>query len=367
MPTDRRRASEEPSDDRSRQRPPAPDVSLRPAAASGPTPGAADEKKLPLRRQLGPPGSSCSLITLTVLFPIVWIFSMSVDPRNLSRPDGLNLIPPGRHARRLRRGHQPSRPATRSASSSWRSTASRSRCSARPSRSASGVTAAYAFSRLKFRGRERADDRDPRRADAAGGRHAHPAVHLPQPVPDRVRRLRLQPARSLLGVMPGRHLRPSCRSRSGTSRATSTRSRRDLEEAAAVDGATQNQIFRKVVLPLATPAIAVTGFLGFLGGWTEYLTVVPVHRRQVPRLDAVDRAQQHGRPVRPEHAMVASSRRSRSCSPCRSRWCSSSSSATWSAGSRSAASRAEARLVIGRLARPSALDRRVLELRRVCG
>jgi len=48
---------------------------------------------------------------------------------------------------------------------------------------------------------------------------------------------------------------------------------KDLEEAAAVDGATQNQIFRKVVLPLAIPAIAVTGFLGFLGGWTEYLTV----------------------------------------------------------------------------------------------
>ena len=47
---------------------------------------------------------------------------------------------------------------------------------------------------------------------------------------------------------------------------------RDLEEAAAVDGATQNQTFLRVVLPLATPAIAVTGFLGFLGGWTEYLT-----------------------------------------------------------------------------------------------
>jgi arabinogalactan oligomer/maltooligosaccharide transport system permease protein len=26
------------------------------------------------------------------------------------------------------------------------------------------------------------------------------------------------------------------------------------------------------VLPLAIPAIAVTAFLGFLGGWTEYLT-----------------------------------------------------------------------------------------------
>jgi arabinogalactan oligomer/maltooligosaccharide transport system permease protein len=46
---------------------------------------------------------------------------------------------------------------------------------------------------------------------------------------------------------------------------------KDLEEAGAVDGATQNQIFTKIVLPLATPAIAVTGFLGFLGGWTEYI------------------------------------------------------------------------------------------------
>jgi arabinogalactan oligomer/maltooligosaccharide transport system permease protein len=47
---------------------------------------------------------------------------------------------------------------------------------------------------------------------------------------------------------------------------------KDLEEAAAVDGATQNQVFTKIVLPLSTPAIAVTGFLGFLGGWSEYLT-----------------------------------------------------------------------------------------------
>jgi arabinogalactan oligomer/maltooligosaccharide transport system permease protein len=47
---------------------------------------------------------------------------------------------------------------------------------------------------------------------------------------------------------------------------------KDLEEAAAVDGASQNQIFTRVVLPLAIPAIAVTAFLGFLGGWTEYLT-----------------------------------------------------------------------------------------------
>ena len=45
---------------------------------------------------------------------------------------------------------------------------------------------------------------------------------------------------------------------------------KDLEEAAAVDGATRNQAFRMIILPLAVPALAVTGFLGFVAGWTEY-------------------------------------------------------------------------------------------------
>jgi arabinogalactan oligomer/maltooligosaccharide transport system permease protein len=45
---------------------------------------------------------------------------------------------------------------------------------------------------------------------------------------------------------------------------------RELEEAAAVDGASQMRIFRSIVLPLALPAIAVTGFLGFISGWTEF-------------------------------------------------------------------------------------------------
>jgi arabinogalactan oligomer/maltooligosaccharide transport system permease protein len=45
---------------------------------------------------------------------------------------------------------------------------------------------------------------------------------------------------------------------------------RDLEEAARIDGATINQTFLRIVLPLAVPALAVTFFLGFLSGWTEF-------------------------------------------------------------------------------------------------
>jgi arabinogalactan oligomer/maltooligosaccharide transport system permease protein len=45
---------------------------------------------------------------------------------------------------------------------------------------------------------------------------------------------------------------------------------KELEEAAAVDGANRNQIFFRIILPLAVPALAVTAFLGFVAGWTEF-------------------------------------------------------------------------------------------------
>ncbi len=44
----------------------------------------------------------------------------------------------------------------------------------------------------------------------------------------------------------------------------------DLEEAAAIDGADSNQIFFQIVLPLAIPQLAVTFFLGFIGHWQEF-------------------------------------------------------------------------------------------------
>src|SRR5512137_1598729 len=34
-------------------------------------------------------------IAFIVLFPILWVVSLSLDPRNISRPTELNLIPPG--------------------------------------------------------------------------------------------------------------------------------------------------------------------------------------------------------------------------------------------------------------------------------
>ena len=46
---------------------------------------------------------------------------------------------------------------------------------------------------------------------------------------------------------------------------------RELEEAAAIDGADANQTFWQIVIPLAVPQLAVTFFLGFIGHWQEFV------------------------------------------------------------------------------------------------
>lgn len=47
---------------------------------------------------------------------------------------------------------------------------------------------------------------------------------------------------------------------------------KELEEAAAIDGADTNQTFWKIILPLAAPQLAVTFFIGFIGNWQEFVT-----------------------------------------------------------------------------------------------
>ncbi len=46
---------------------------------------------------------------------------------------------------------------------------------------------------------------------------------------------------------------------------------RELEEAALMDGASQTQVFLKVVLPLSRPALAVTALFSFMSAWNEYI------------------------------------------------------------------------------------------------
>jgi arabinogalactan oligomer / maltooligosaccharide transport system permease protein len=45
----------------------------------------------------------------------------------------------------------------------------------------------------------------------------------------------------------------------------------ELEESAMIDGAGPIQSFIRIVIPLATPALAVTAWFGFLGGFSEFV------------------------------------------------------------------------------------------------
>jgi multiple sugar transport system permease protein len=45
----------------------------------------------------------------------------------------------------------------------------------------------------------------------------------------------------------------------------------DLEESARIDGCTQAQAFRKVILPLAAPGLFTTAILAFIAAWNEFL------------------------------------------------------------------------------------------------
>lgn len=57
----------------------------------------------------------------------------------------------------------------------------------------------------------------------------------------------------------------------------------NLEEAARVYGCTQFTAFRKVILPLARPAIIAVGFLSFLVGWNDFLFSNMLTTGQGPR------------------------------------------------------------------------------------
>jgi arabinogalactan oligomer/maltooligosaccharide transport system permease protein len=205
-----------------------------------------------------------------VLFPILWIFSLALDPRNLSRPD--SLIPPGASldafARVIAQPTSDEIGLLELARNSFLLASSVALFSV-----GIGVLAAYAFSRLRFRGREVL-------MITILGVLMLPAVATIAPLFIMLNGIRLDLPilghfalrQSLIGV--------GLAVVSGTLPFAIWNLKgyldtipKELEEAAAVDGCSRNQSFFKIVLPLATPALAVTGFLGFVAGWTEFYFV----------------------------------------------------------------------------------------------
>lgn len=212
----------------------------------------------------------CLLIAFTVLFPLLWILSMSLDPRDISRPYELTLIPPGASLDAyVRVWEQPSANPV-----DFFTLAKNSFFLATGTAFFSviiGVFAAYAFSRLEFRGRQilmigvLAVLMLPPVATLAPLFVQLNAIRVDVPALGLEFNLR----NSLIGVglaITSGLLPFAIWNLKGYLDTIP----KEIEEAAAVDGATRNQTFLRITLPLAIPALAVTGFLGFLTGWTEF-------------------------------------------------------------------------------------------------
>lgn len=281
-------------------------------------------RQLSIWQQLGLQ-ALCLLVAFSVLFPILWVVSMSLDPRNIQRPTELRLIPPGAsfdaYAAVLARPTANPVSFAQLALNSFRLAGGVAVMAL-----LIGVSAAYAFSRFNFRGRQTlmigvlaitvlpaVATIAPLFAMLNGVRLSTGLINLIfiafgifvlgmtalMAWPNiRDRNLSLAVIGfSLLGLAFGGYvlsqgftpdsgkpfvLRDSLLGVGIAMISTALPFAvwnlkgyldtipKELEEAAIIDGASPNQIFFQIVLPLSIPALAVTGFLSFVSGWTEF-------------------------------------------------------------------------------------------------
>ena len=205
----------------------------------------------------------CLLVGLTVIFPVLWIVAMAVDPRNLSRPD--TLFPPGASLDAFARVL--AKPTENPVSFGQLALNSLFIAVFITVASVSiGVLAAYAFSRMRFRGREFL-------MIAILAVLMLPAVATLAPLFVSMNKIQIggfNLRNSLIGVaiaIISSQLPFAVWNMKGYLDTIP----RELEEAAVVDGAGRFRTFWSVILPLATPVLAVTALFAFIAGWTEFI------------------------------------------------------------------------------------------------
>ena len=207
------------------------------------------------------------LVAFIVLFPILWIFSMALDPRNISRPTSLDLIPEGASLRAFDRVL--TEPL---ANNVMFSTMLKNSLIVSVGVALSvvvlAVSAAYAFSRFHFPGRK-------------WGLFMFIAVlMLPQVAtlaPLFVLLSRIRPfgmdesVRTTLAGVGVAYISGALPFAIWNLRGYIDTIPREVEEAAFIDGAGPNRAFVDVVFPLILPAISITVLFGFMASWTEFI------------------------------------------------------------------------------------------------
>lgn len=214
-------------------------------------------------------------VTAFVLFPILWIFSLALDPRNIDKPLELRLIPPGASLNSFQKIlTEPFRLLCKNPSDL-------STCMTFPRLLGNsllvslgtsviavilGASAAYAFSRFQFIGRQ---------AGMLGF-----IVLIMLPASATLAPLYVLLTQIKVGNEPLRATLPGLMIAYGSGalpfaiwnlKGYFDTVPRELEEAAIIDGANQFQVFYRIIMPLSTPALAVTILFSFMSGWTEFI------------------------------------------------------------------------------------------------
>lgn len=198
---------------------------------------------------------------LIAIFPVIWIVSMALNPINVLRPTELVIIPKNAtldaFKKVLTRPYEAA-PVTfvRLLFNSLLVAGGTALLSV-----ALGASAAYAFSRFKFPGRQ---------AGMIGFLMVFmlPATATLAPLFVILTLLKIR--NTLLGLIVA-YASGAVPFAVWNLKGYFDTVPKDLEEAALVDGCDRNRAFVKVILPLSLPALAVTFLFGFMNGWMEWM------------------------------------------------------------------------------------------------
>jgi arabinogalactan oligomer/maltooligosaccharide transport system permease protein len=215
------------------------------------------------------------MVLALVLFPVVWIVSMAIDPRNISKPLTLTLIPPGASLAAFKKVlFEPFKllctdPGDINScmkfggllmNSLWVSLGTAVFAVGL------GASAAYAFSRFKFIGRQ---------TGMLGFIFLlmMPSTGLLAPLFVLLSQIKVagEPLRATLLGLAIAYAAGALPFAVWNLKGYFDTVPKDLEEAALVDGASTFRTFFRIILPLSTPAMAVTVLFSFMTGWTEFI------------------------------------------------------------------------------------------------
>lgn len=215
------------------------------------------------------------LVTASVLFPIMWIVSMALDPRNIDKPLELTIIPPGASFESFRKILFEPFPllctsvTDTSTCMTFGKLLGNSLLVALGTSVLSvmlGASAAYAFSRFKFIGRQ------------AGMLGFIVLMMLPStatlaPLFVLLNQVKIagEPLRATLLGLSIAYASSSLPFAIWNLKGYFDTVPKELEEAALIDGCNVTQSFFRVILPLSVPALAVTVLFAFMTGWTEFV------------------------------------------------------------------------------------------------